>query len=137
MDGKSEKSNQQDRISYWINLAQYDFETAEAMLKTGRLLYVGFMCHQVIEKSLKALFVKLRTGVPPYSHNLRYLAREEGIYDLLSEAQKTYLDTLEPLNIESRYPDYKQKIFDSLSYEKGEQLLGQTRELFQWLRNQL
>ena len=28
--------------------------TAQAMLETKRFLYVGFMCHQVIEKMLKA-----------------------------------------------------------------------------------
>jgi HEPN domain-containing protein len=130
-----EQVKNEDRVTYWLDLAQYDIETAEAMLKTERLLYVGFMCHQVIEKSLKALFVKEKQAVPPYSHNLRYLAQEVGVYRLLSENHKTFLDTVEPLNIESRYPDYKKKIFDSLTFDKSEQVLRQTKELFEWLRN--
>lgn len=36
--------------NYWIEIAKYDLETAEAMLKSKRYLYVGFMCHQSIEK---------------------------------------------------------------------------------------
>lgn len=41
--------------NYWIEIAKYDLETAEAMLKSKRYLYVGFMCHQSIEKILKAI----------------------------------------------------------------------------------
>lgn len=40
---------------YWFDMAEYDLATARAMLATKRFLYVGFMCHQVIEKSLKAI----------------------------------------------------------------------------------
>ena len=43
-----------DRISYWKDLATYDIDTAEAMYVTRRWLYVGFMCHQVLEKIIKA-----------------------------------------------------------------------------------
>jgi hypothetical protein len=30
-----------DRMKYWFSLADYDFDTAKAMLQTGRYLYVG------------------------------------------------------------------------------------------------
>lgn len=50
---KTDESNK--KVGYWIKLADYDYETAKAMLNTGRYLYVGFMCHQVIEKALKAV----------------------------------------------------------------------------------
>ena len=43
-----------DKVTYWIEMSDYDLETADAMLVTGRYLYVGFMCHQIIEKILKA-----------------------------------------------------------------------------------
>ena len=38
---------------YWIEMSDYDFDTAKAMLETKRYLYVAFMCHQTIEKILK------------------------------------------------------------------------------------
>ena len=41
-----------DKVKYWLELAEYDLETAKVMLNGGRYLYVGFMCHQVIEKIL-------------------------------------------------------------------------------------
>ena len=41
------------KISYWVELSDYDIGTAEALLESGRYLYVGFMAHQAIEKILK------------------------------------------------------------------------------------
>ncbi len=41
---------------YWIELSDYDSETAEAMLNSKRYLYVRFMCHQTIEKIFKSFF---------------------------------------------------------------------------------
>lgn len=124
-------------IAYWLQGAQYDLDTAEALLRTERLLYVGFMCHQAMEKTLKAHYVKARQDVPPFSHNLRYLASQAGMYDTLSEEQKTLLDTLQPLNIESRYPDHKRKVLESLNSRVVGALLEQTRGLHRWLRNLL
>jgi HEPN domain-containing protein len=44
----------QESMKYWLDLSEYDMETAIAMFETRRYLYVGFMCHQVVEKLLKA-----------------------------------------------------------------------------------
>ena len=43
-----------DKVAYWLDIANYDLDTAEALYNSGRWLYVAFMCHQVIEKTLKA-----------------------------------------------------------------------------------
>ena len=46
-----------ERVKYWVGLSDYDLETADAMLKSSRFLYVGFMYHQSIEKIIKAYFL--------------------------------------------------------------------------------
>ena len=46
-----------EKTKYWLEMAEYDFETARIMLQGRRFLYVGFMCHQTIEKILKAVYV--------------------------------------------------------------------------------
>lgn len=43
-----------EKVKYWLELSEYDLETAFAMLNSRRYLYVGFMCHQTIEKIFKA-----------------------------------------------------------------------------------
>ena len=77
-------------IDYWKEISDYDMETAEAMLKSKRYLYVGFMTHQAIEKIFKAYFVKIQGGTPPFSHSLSYIARKANIYEEFAEEQKEF-----------------------------------------------
>lgn len=39
-----------DKSKYWVELSDYDIETASAMLGSGRYLYVGFMCHRLSKR---------------------------------------------------------------------------------------
>ena len=98
-----------DTVNYWVELSDYDIETAFAMLKSKRYLYVGFMAHQSIEKIIKAYFVKTKKETPPFSHSLSYLAKRAEVYDLFSDKQKFFIDMLEPMNIEARYPSHKKQ----------------------------
>ena len=124
-------------VSCWIDIADYDLATAEAMLSTERYFYVGFMCHQPIEKLLKAYYVRVINDTPSYIHNLCRLAGLSNIYPELSESQKDLLDTLEPLSVETRYPTQKDMILKSLTREKCEALIGKTKELSEWIKRQL
>jgi hypothetical protein len=54
-----------NKTKYWIDLSDYDFETAIAMLSSKRFLYVGFMCHQTIEKAFKAYYTKINPDSVP------------------------------------------------------------------------
>ncbi len=45
-----------EKVKYWIDLYDYDLVMAEAMQKNEHYLYVGFMCHQTIEKIFKAYY---------------------------------------------------------------------------------
>lgn len=47
--------NSKEKYEYWLDIAQYDLETAVANYKSGRYLYVAFMCQQSIEKVVKGL----------------------------------------------------------------------------------
>jgi HEPN domain-containing protein len=95
------------KIKYWIELSEYDLETAESRYLTKRYMYVGFMCHQTIEKAFKAYYTKLNLKTAPYSHSLSYLAKNGGFYETFSDFQKDFIDQIEPLIIEARYPSIK------------------------------
>lgn len=56
----------------WIEFAEYDLATAKSLLKAKREVYVIFMCHLAIEKTLKGLFSAKFNKLPPYTHNLIY-----------------------------------------------------------------
>ena len=59
-----------DRVKYWTEIADYDLGTAETLYEGGRWLYVAFMCHQAIEKTLKAYWCSTQPNDPPFTHNL-------------------------------------------------------------------
>lgn len=124
-------------VNYWIDLSDYDLETAEAMLQGKRYLYVGFMCHQTIEKAFKAYFSSLKSDVAPYSHSLSYLAKKGGFYELFSEEQKDFIDQIEPLNIEARYPTHKERLLKSLTESKCNEIIEKTKEIQKWIKEKL
>ena len=126
-----------DRVKYWIEISDYDLETAEAMLQSRRFLYVGFMCHQTIEKAFKAYFTSMHEETPPFSHSLSYLAKKGGFYELFSEEQKDFIDQIEPLIIEARYPSHKERLLKSLSEDKCFDILKKTKTLQLWIKAKL
>ena len=107
------------------------------MLKSKRHLYVGFMCNQVVEKILKAYYVKNKKEQPPYTHKLRRLAEESNLYKTMTEEQKDFLDIVSPLNIEARYPERKKELFEALSDETCKNILNKTEEFVLWIKKKL
>ncbi|HQO39018.1 MAG TPA: HEPN domain-containing protein [Spirochaetota bacterium] len=126
-----------DKTRYWIDISAYDYETAKSMLEAGRYLYVGFMCHQAIEKILKAYWQKTREQVPPRTHNLLYLVTETGLKSLLSESQLDFIDELDPLNVASRYPEHAASLSERFNRQDSELVYVKTGELFQWIKQKL
>jgi HEPN domain-containing protein len=107
------------------------------MQETKRFLYVGFMCHQAVEKILKAYLAKQYNEHPPRTHNLRMLARQADIFHELDDDQKALINILEPLNIEARYPTDKKRLLKSLDSEKCEKIILSTKEMITWIKAKL
>jgi HEPN domain-containing protein len=127
----------ESKINYWIDLSDYDLDTAEAMLHSKRYLYVGFMCHQSVEKAFKAYYSKLKPETAPFTHSLSYLAKQGNFYEEFSEEQKSFIDQLEPLNIEARYPSHKERLLKSLTDRKCFEIIQQTKEIQEWIKMRL
>ena len=126
-----------DKVTYWIEMSDYDFDTAKAMLETKRYLYVAFMCHQTIEKILKAYWSNVLEETPLNIHSLSRLAEKSGLDKDMSEEQTDFIDELEPLNIEARYPSYKERLMKSLTSDRCKELIEQTDKLRIWIKSKL
>jgi HEPN domain-containing protein len=126
-----------EKVQYWVDLADYDIETVDSMLREKRYLYVGFMCHQVVEKIFKAYYTKLVEDTPPYVHKLSFLAKCGNFYRLLSEQQQRLIEELEPLNIETRYPEYKERLLRRLTPSYSAELIINTKALLQWTKERI
>ena len=126
-----------EKVLYWVEMSDYDFDTAKAMLYAKRYLYVGFMCHQVIEKILKAYWSHTLEEPPLKIHSLSRLAEKSGLDKAMSEEQLDFIDMLEPLNIEARYPSYKERLMKSLTETRCHEIIQQTDELRAWIKQRL
>ena len=126
-----------NKVEYWVDSANYDLETAEAMYETKRWLYVGFLCHQVIEKMIKAYYVDKKNEMPAKIHNLYRLSSDSELYGMFSEEQQGFISILEPLNIEGRYPEYRDRIFKSLSPNKCREIIDHTITVKEWIFEKL
>ena len=83
-----------EKVAYWLDLADYDIETAETLFNGGRWLYVAFMCHQAIEKTLKAYWCGVQESDPPFTHNHMRLAEGCGLYESMNDEQRDFLDSI-------------------------------------------
>ena len=128
-----------ESVKYWIGVAKNDLDVARTMLTGKHYLYVGFMCQQSIEKALKAVIARdcAEGEIPPKIHDLSKLAKKGNIYTLMSEEQKDLLDELFPMNIEARYPEYKEQIAKELSADTCKNLIARTEEMLCWIKEQL
>lgn len=127
-----------DNATYWLNMVDYDLETAKVMLDGGRYLYVGFMCHLSVEKAIKAVIAERDPqNVPPKIHNLIRLANLSGVAKKLTDEQKSFLEYTSTLHIEARYTDYKETIAQRLSANFCAELLEKTQVFIGWIKQQL
>lgn len=95
------------------------------------------MCHQVIEKMLKAYWSRILEEPPLKIHSLSRLAEKTELDKEMDDEQLDFIDMLEPLNIEARYPSYKERLMKSLNVVRCKELLKQTDELRIWIKSKL
>lgn len=98
-----------DLIKYWIDSSDKDFLTMNHLFQKKDYHWSLFIGHLVIEKLLKAHYVKNVDNNPPYIHNLLRLAEKSNLQ--LSEDQKGFLVTVTTFNISTRYDDYKMDFY--------------------------
>jgi HEPN domain-containing protein len=125
-----------EKVTYWLDLAKEDIDVAQGLLGLGKLLYAGFMCHLSVEKALKAKIAS--TGETPLKiHSLIRLADMGGILHSMTDEQKALLTALNPMQIEARYPDYKQQTESSMNNDKCVSLISQAKDMIEWIEKQL
>ena len=133
----------EEKYSHWEELATYDLESAEIMLKSGRHMYVAFMCQQAIEKLAKALHILYLDKEAPKTHNIiTVITAVFDIYEPTTEDFEEKYSKYQPLMatlfsyyISERYVEYKDKINKTLNQKVCEELFEETKEAFSWLQS--
>jgi HEPN domain-containing protein len=120
-----------DLSGEWAERARYDLDTAEAMFKAGRYLYVLFCCQQAVEKALKAVIVRRTRELPPRVHNLLRLAEVAGIES--GHEQVRFLGELSGYYIQSRYPEEIRTAGATITQGLAQEVLGKTEQTVKWV----
>jgi HEPN domain-containing protein len=125
-------TKKEEMIAYWRKSAEADLVVAEHLFEKGDYHYCLFIGHLVLEKALKALYVKRKDLKIPYKHSLPLLAQKAGLE--LCEEQETFLEEVTDFNIEARYPDIKFSFFKRCTKEFTEDYFKRIKEFYQWLK---
>ncbi|MBP6793439.1 MAG: HEPN domain-containing protein [Saprospiraceae bacterium] len=98
--------SKQEHIQHWVTSAQEDWDTSQLLLTGKRYSFCLFAMHLVIEKLLKAIWVKesLSDNTPPFTLDLIRLVEECGLS--LSPDDMDFLTIVNSWNIRGRYPDF-------------------------------
>ena len=125
-----------DHIQYWLDSAEHDLDTAESLFAAGKYDWCLFLSHLVIEKALKAFYVKDNENrMPPKTHNLVKLAEKTTIP--LNEQVKFFLDEINDFNLEVRYPEYGKEFYRICTKKFAENYFIKIKEHFIWLKSLL
>ena len=126
-----------ERADKWLVIVAEDLSVAELLFNNGHWLYTGFMCHQVIEKTLKAYWCVCRDDDPPYLHDHGRIAKGCGLYTKMSEEQKDFLEGIKDMNIDARYQEVKDAVASTLNRETTSMILETTKQLYAWILEKL
>jgi hypothetical protein len=87
----------------------------------------------VLEKILKAHYVKSKQETPPRIHDLVKIALASVL--ILTEEQIKFLLTANSFNIEARYPEEKLKFYKLCTEEFCLENVIKIKEMFSWLKS--
>ena len=124
-----------EKFEYWRDIAQYDLKTAQAMYKTGRWLYVVFMCEQAIEKLCKGLYLLFINDNIPQIHDINSLVTKfaDKLPEPIDDEKRLLFARLSAFYLKNRYPEYKERLSMSLDKKEAGNILKKSREVFKWL----
>lgn len=125
----------EEHIAYWLKTAEHDFETAKHLFETGKYDWCLFISHLVIEKVLKAFWVRDTTERVPHHHRLLEISQATNLK--LSEEQKQLLVSITPFNIQAGYPDQKFQFYKRCTKEFTTIWFNKITEFYQWLLSQI
>ncbi len=127
----------EDIVQAWLDHVHEDISAAECLFQGGHWLYVAFLCHQALEKSLKAYYIATKDDDPPYTHSHTRLLNVCGLIDELTDAQLRFIALMEPMYIKARYPEQKARTARALNKDFCQDFIEKTKQLTQWIEERL
>jgi HEPN domain-containing protein len=125
----------EQKYEYWLDIAEYDLETATSLHGSGRWLYVLVMCQQAVEKLVKGLYTLYVDDNVPRIHDITKLFKcfEDTLPISVPEAKFAFFNELSQYYLNNRYPEFISKLSSQISEAEAHSILTKTKEAFSWL----
>lgn len=130
-DDRFKKLVRNRKIDYWINSASHDLDVSETLFENGKYDWCLFIAHLVLEKMLKAFYVKNIGELPPRVHDLVRMANMAKIE--FDEDTLEFMDAVNTFNISTRYPDEKLTFYKMCTREFTEEHFQRIKEIYKCL----
>ena len=118
----------EEHIDYWVQTAKRDWRTVQNMYKAKDYVPALFFAHLVLEKLVKAHWIKDNNqNHPPRIHNLISLA--DKISYLFTDDELIFMGRMNDFQLEGRYPDYAHGIYKLYKQKETEPILKEVNKL--------
>jgi len=115
---------------YWWRESQHNLRQAKKNFEIEEYSVAAFLCHQVAEKALKALYIVRRRRLPPRGHDLLKLGKIAEADEILDE-----LRILNPHYTVARYPNAANTVpSEAYSREIVERCIKAADKVVEWAR---
>ncbi len=127
--------NSEKIVQFWKESSNQNYETMQHLMQSKDYNWALFLGHLVIEKLLKAHYVKKHKKHPLFTHDLLRLTQKTGL--VLTEEQEEWFDEISTFNLNTRYDNYKQEFRNRCTLEFTTDWIKNIETLRLWLINQL
>lgn len=125
---------QQELIRFWVQSSDMDFGAMMSLYKSKHYNWALFVGHLVIEKLLKAWYVKVYNEHPPMIHNLLRLALKVEIE--MDKEKEDFFGEVTEFNITARYEDFKLEFYKKCTQEYAQKWIEDIKKHRQWIKKE-
>jgi HEPN domain-containing protein len=127
--------NAEKVMQHWLDSAERNFKTMQNLFNSKDYSWSLFLGHLVIEKILKALYVKKLREHPIFTHDLLRLSSK--IELKTPDEYQEWLDKITTFNLNARYDNYNSDFYKLCTKEFTTNWIEKIKGLRKWLINQL
>ncbi|MEM0459763.1 MAG: HEPN domain-containing protein [Thermofilaceae archaeon] len=115
----------------WWSEAKHNLRQARKNFDIEEYSVAAFLCHQAAEKALKALYIVIKSRLPPRGHDLVKLGKALDAEEVMDE-----LRILNPHYVVARYPNAANTVpSEAYTREICERCLAAAQRVLEWVKS--
>jgi len=125
----------EELISFWIESSDRDFVTMEHLFESKDYHWSLYVGHLVIEKLLKACYVKNVNNHVPFIHDLLKLASKSNLE--INEKKRKLLNIITTFNLQAKYDEYKYEFYKKSTKNFASLWIENIKRIREWIKKEL